>query len=50
MDWRFRFLTAAGQKCAADRQEFILLSDTPGVSILVDLISHRKPAGARNRQ
>jgi len=40
------FLTAAGQKCDDIRQEFILLSDTMGVSMVVDLISHRKPAGA----
>ncbi len=40
------FLTATGQKCDAKRQEFILLSDTLGVSMLVDLINHRKPAGA----
>ena len=40
------FLTAVGQKCAANRQEFILLSDTLGVSILVDVLNHRKPAGA----
>jgi hydroxyquinol 1,2-dioxygenase len=41
-----RFLTAVGQMCDERRQEFILLSDTLGVSILVDAISHRKPAGA----
>ena len=40
------FLTDTGHKCAGNRQEFILLSDTLGISILVDLISHRKPAGA----
>jgi catechol 1,2-dioxygenase len=40
------FLTATGHKCAGNRQEFILLSDTLGISILVDLLSHRKPAGA----
>ncbi len=40
------FLTAAGQKCDDKRQEFILLSDTLGVSMLVDSINHRKPAGA----
>ena len=40
------FLTATGQKCDDKRQEFILLSDTMGVSMVVDLISHRKPAGA----
>jgi len=40
------FLTATGQKCDADRQEFILLSDVLGVSMLVDAINHRKSAGA----
>jgi hydroxyquinol 1,2-dioxygenase len=40
------FLTATGQKCDDKRQEFILLSDTLGVSMLVDLINHRKPMGA----
>src|SRR6266481_2441076 len=41
-----KFLTATGQKCTDIRQEFILLSDTLGVSMVVDLINHRKPAGA----
>lgn len=41
-----QFLTAVGQKCDAKRQEFILLSDTLGVSMLVDMINHRTPAGA----
>ncbi len=41
-----RFLTETGQKCDDRRQEFILLSDTTGVSMVVDLISNRKPAGA----
>ena len=41
-----RFLTATGQKCDAKRQEFILLSDVLGVSMLVDAINHRRPAGA----
>ena len=41
-----QFLTATGHKCNDIRQEFILLSDTMGVSMVVDLISHRKPAGA----
>jgi hydroxyquinol 1,2-dioxygenase len=40
------FLTATGHKCDDIRQEFILLSDTMGVSMVVDLISNRKPAGA----
>jgi hydroxyquinol 1,2-dioxygenase len=41
-----KFLTATGHKCDDIRQEFILLSDTLGVSMVVDLISNRKPAGA----
>jgi hydroxyquinol 1,2-dioxygenase len=41
-----RFLTATGKKCDDRRQEFILLSDTLGVSMLVDAINHRKPGGA----
>jgi len=41
-----QFLTATGQKCDEKRQEFILLSDTLGVSMLVDALNHRKPAGA----
>ena len=41
-----RFLTAVGQKCDDRRQEFILLSDVLGVSILMDAINNRKPAGA----
>jgi len=41
-----RFLTETGQKCDAKRQEFILLSDTLAVSMLVDAIQHRKPRGA----
>jgi hydroxyquinol 1,2-dioxygenase len=36
------FLTAVGQKCDDKRQEFILLSDTLGVSMLVDVINHGK--------
>jgi hydroxyquinol 1,2-dioxygenase len=41
-----QFLTATGQKCDDKRQEYILLSDTLGVSMLVDALNHRKPAGA----
>jgi catechol 1,2-dioxygenase len=40
------FLTETGHKCTDWRQEFILLSDTLGVSMLVDAINHRKPSGA----
>ncbi|GAA1862808.1 dioxygenase family protein [Asanoa iriomotensis] len=35
-----RFLTAVGQTSDAQRQEFILLSDTLGVSSLVETIAH----------
>ena len=41
-----RFLTETGQICDDKRQEFILLSDTLGVSMLVDAINHRMPGGA----
>ena len=41
-----QFLTATGQMCDDKRQEFILLSDTLGVSMLVDAINNRKPSGA----
>jgi hydroxyquinol 1,2-dioxygenase len=41
-----QFLTATGQACIGDRQEFILLSDVLGVSMLVDAINHGKPSGA----
>jgi hydroxyquinol 1,2-dioxygenase len=41
-----QFLTRTGQMCDDKRQEFILLSDTLGVSMLVDAINHRLPAGA----
>ncbi|MFO1118239.1 MAG: dioxygenase [Beijerinckiaceae bacterium] len=34
------FLTRTGQICTDRRQEFILLSDTLGVSMLVDLLNH----------
>lgn len=40
------FLTRCGQICSEHRQEFILLSDTLGVSMLVDAINHRRPLGA----
>jgi catechol 1,2-dioxygenase len=35
-----QWLTAIGQKCDDTRQEFILLSDTLGVSTLVEMISY----------
>ncbi len=37
------FLTATGQLCSDVRQEFILLSDILGLSLLVDGIDHPKP-------
>jgi catechol 1,2-dioxygenase len=40
------FLTRTGQICSAERQEFILLSDTLGLSMLVDAINNRRPTGA----
>ena len=40
------FLTATGQKCDAIRQEYILLSDTCGVSMLVDALANRKSGAA----
>ncbi|MDM7932440.1 intradiol ring-cleavage dioxygenase [Tabrizicola sp.] len=40
------FLTKTGQICSGERQEFILLSDVLGVSMLVDAINNRRPLGA----
>lgn len=40
------FLTRTGHMCSDTRQEFILLSDTLGVSMLVDAINHRLPGNA----
>lgn len=40
------FLTRTGQMCNDWRQEFILLSDVLGVSMLVDAVNNRKPTGA----
>jgi len=40
------FLTATGQKCDDERQEFILLSDVLGISMLVETINNRKTSGA----
>jgi len=47
-EWAFAidFLTRTGQICDDKRQEFILLSDTLGVSMLVDAINHRRSAVA----
>jgi catechol 1,2-dioxygenase len=40
------FLTRTGQICSGERQEFILLSDVLGLSMLVDAINNRRPDGA----
>jgi hydroxyquinol 1,2-dioxygenase len=41
-----QFLTETGHMSDDWRQEFILLSDVLGVSMLVDAINNRKPSGA----
>jgi hydroxyquinol 1,2-dioxygenase len=41
-----QFLTRTGQMCDDKRQEFILLSDISGTTMLVDAINHRSPDGA----
>ncbi|MGN6579078.1 MAG: intradiol ring-cleavage dioxygenase [Bordetella sp.] len=41
-----KFLTDTGHMCTDWRQEFILLSDVLGVSMLVDAINHRRPGQA----
>ena len=41
-----KFLTDVGAKCTPSRQEVVLLSDTLGVSMLIDAINHRLPKGA----
>lgn len=47
-EWEFGidFLTKVGKICSDERQEFILLSDTLGLSMLVDAINNRRPSGA----
>ncbi|KAJ5901780.1 hypothetical protein N7495_002308 [Penicillium taxi] len=40
------FLTEVGKICSDVRQEFILLSDILGLSLLVDSIDHPKPPGS----
>lgn len=42
IDW----LTRTGQLCNDKRQEFILMSDVLGVSMLIDAINHRLVSGA----
>ena len=39
-------LTTIGQMCNDERQEFILLSDTLGVSMLVEMINHQAAEGS----
>ncbi len=41
-----QFLTRTGQMCDDKRQEFVLLSDVTGNSMLVDAINHRAEDGA----
>lgn len=47
-EWQqaIEFLTRTGQTCSVERQEFILLSDVLGISMLVDAVSNRLPEGA----
>src|SRR5258708_40290377 len=45
-EWGIDFFTRTGHMCDDKRQEFILLSDTLGVSMLVDAINHPVPEGA----
>jgi hydroxyquinol 1,2-dioxygenase len=47
-EWAYgvNFLTRTGQLCDDSRQEFILLSDTLGISMLVDAVNHHMPEGA----
>ncbi|WP_225770023.1 intradiol ring-cleavage dioxygenase [Inquilinus sp. Marseille-Q2685] len=45
-EWAIDFLTRTGHMCDKNRQEFILLSDALGVSMLVDAINHRLPGDA----
>ncbi len=40
-----QYLTATGQKCDAKRQEYILLSDVLGLSMLTIALNQDKPAG-----
>ena len=39
------FLTATGQMCDDKRQEFILLSDVLGVSMMMEMVNNRRSAG-----
>jgi len=44
-----KFLTAVGQKCTAHRQEFILLSDTLGMSALTNALHDKRATGAATK-
>jgi catechol 1,2-dioxygenase len=46
-EWRnaIEFLTRAGKMCSVNRQEFILLSDILGVSMLVDAVNNSAGTG-----
>lgn len=46
LDRGIRFLTEIGHWCDDKRQEYVLLSDTTGVTILVDLINHGRRGNA----
>jgi len=41
-----KFLTSVGQKCDGKRQEFILLSDVLGLSMMVVALNHKTAPGA----
>src|SRR5690348_17616346 len=41
-----KYLTAVGQKCDDKRQEFILLSDIMGLSMMIVALNHKTPPGA----
>jgi hydroxyquinol 1,2-dioxygenase len=41
-----KFLTAVGQKCDGKRQEFILLSDVLGLSMMIVALNHKTVPGA----
>lgn len=49
-EWAYavEFLTRTGKICDDNRQEFILLSDTLGISMLVDAINHSSVTGTES--
>jgi hydroxyquinol 1,2-dioxygenase len=49
-EWTFAidFLTRTGKICDGNRQEFVLLSDTLGISMLVDAINHASRESAES--